>query len=173
MRYESLTMNISEFQQKIAEAGKPVVVDFWAPWCMPCRMTKPILERLAVEYNSQLEFMAINADDSREVLYHFQVIGIPTVMTLRNGSVMGRLTGAQNEAGYRALFGSLADGKEVKIPISPFDRLLRFGAGISFVIVGFSTGSWIAVGVGGLLAFLGMYDRCPVWRALTGLLQRK
>jgi len=148
-------------------AGKPVVVDFWAPWCVPCRATKPILEKLAKEYEGQIEFMPVNADESHDMLAHLRIAGIPTVLALRQGILVTRITGARNEAGYRLLFESLAKGKEVKLPLPLFDRLLRLGAGMVFILVGFSTGSWIAVGVGGLLAFLGVYDRCPVWRAIT------
>lgn len=164
-------MNLIQFQQAVASADKPIVVDFWAPWCVPCRMTKPILEKLAQEYNAQVQFLAINADESRDVLGHFQVIGIPTVLTLRGGEVVGRVTGAQNEIGYRAMFEALATGSEVKVPMSSFDRMLRLGAGALLVMVGISTGSWIVAGIGGIIAFLGMYDRCPVWKAITGMLR--
>jgi thioredoxin 1 len=80
---------------------------------------------------------------------------------------VGRVTGAQNESGYRALFASLAQGTDIRVSIPPFDRLLRVGAGGLLILVGISTGSWIAMSFGGLLAFLGVYDRCPVWRAIT------
>jgi thioredoxin 1 len=166
-------MNISEFQQKISGTGKPVVVDFWAPWCAPCRVTKPILEKLAQEYADRVEFIPIDADASREVLEKFQVIGIPTVLTLRDGKLVGRVTGAKTEPGYRAMFEALAEGREVKIPMSAFDRTLRLGAGVLLVAVGFSTGSWLAAGIGGIVAFLGVYDRCPIWRAITGMLRSR
>ena len=97
-------MNITEFQKRILEADKPIVVDFWANWCVPCKLTKPILEKLAKEYNDKIEFMPIEADTSREVLEQFQVIGIPTMLTLRNGKVVGRVTGAQSKFNYRAMF---------------------------------------------------------------------
>jgi thioredoxin 1 len=71
-------------------------------------MTKPILDKLAKEYGDTVQFMPVNADDSREVLEQFRVFGIPTVITIRNGKEVGRVTGAQNEAGYRALFEALA-----------------------------------------------------------------
>jgi len=164
-------MNLSQFQQTVSSADKPVVVDFWAPWCAPCRMTKPILEKLAQEYNAQVQFLAINADESRDILEHFQVIGIPTVLTLRGGEVVGRVTGAQGEASYRTMFEALANNREVKIPISSFDRMLRLGTGALLVTVGISTGSWIVAGIGGIIAFLGIYDRCPVWKAITGMLR--
>ena len=149
------------------------MIDFWAPWCMPCKMTKPILEKLAKEYSDTVEFMPIDADTSRDMLEHFQVIGIPTVLTLRDGKLIGRVTGAQNESAYRAMFDALANGREVKIPMSSFDRTLRLGAGALLVVVGFSAGSWLAAGIGGIVAFLGVYDRCPIWRAITGMLRSR
>lgn len=168
-----LTMNLTQFQQAVSSSGKPVVVDFWAPWCAPCRLTKPILETLAREYKDKVAFLPVNADESRELLEHFRIFGIPTVLTLRDGEVVGRVTGAQNEAAYRALFEALAEGRQVKIPLSPFDRMLRLGAGALLVMVGISTGNWLVLGIGGIVAFLGVYDRCPIWRALTGLLSSK
>jgi thioredoxin 1 len=166
-------MNKTEFQQKISESEKPVIIDFWAPWCGPCKMTKPILDKLAKEYAEKVEFMPINADDSREVLEQFRVFGIPTVITLRGGKEVGRVTGAQNEAGYRAMFEALAEGKEVKVPLTQFDRMLRLGVGGLFIMVGISTHNWMIAGVGGILAFMGIYDRCPIWQALTGIFKRK
>lgn len=166
-------MNNSEFQKIITETDKPIVVDFWAAWCAPCMRTKPILEKLAKEYEGEVGFMPVNADHSREVLEKFRVFGIPTVITIRNGKEVGRITGAQNEAGYRVMFKSLAEGGEVKVPLRPFDRMLRLGAGTLFIMIGISTSSWILAGIGGILAFMGVYDRCPIWNAVTGMLWRR
>ena len=165
-------MNRSEFQQKVSESRKPVIIDFWAAWCGPCMMTKPILDKLAKEYTGKIEFMPINADDSREVLEQFHVFGIPTVITLRNGKEVGRVTGTQNEANYRAMFAALADGREVKVPLTQRDRILRLGAGALLIMVGISTSNWIVVGIGGILSFMGIYDRCPIWKAVTGIFKR-
>lgn len=163
-------MNLTQFQRKVSTAATPIVVDFWAPWCAPCRVTKPILEKLAQEYKDRVEFMPVNADESRDVLEHFKIIGIPTVLTIRGGEVVGRVTGAQNEAGYRSMFEALAEGREVKVPLSAFDRALRIGAGALLAVVGISTGNWLVLSIGGIIAFLGVYDRCPIWRALTKLI---
>lgn len=166
-------MNKIEFQQKISSSEKPIVVDFWATWCGPCMMTKPILDKLGKEYAEKVEFMPINADDSREILEQFRVFGIPTVITIRNGKEVGRVTGAQNEAGYRMMFEALAEGKEVKVPLTTFDRMLRLGAGGLFIMFGISTSNWLIAGIGGILAFMGIYDRCPIWQAVTGLFRKK
>jgi thioredoxin 1 len=165
-------MNQSEFQQKISATSKPVILDCWAAWCAPCMMSKPILEKLAKEYADRVEFMPLNADDSREVLELFRVRGIPTVLTLRDGIEVGRVTGAQNEASYRLMFEALAEGKEVKVPLAPFDRMLRLIAGALLVLVGVLTSNWLIGCVGGFLAFMGIYDRCPVLSAIAGMLKR-
>lgn len=165
-------MNRSEFQQKISASSKPVIIDFWATWCGPCMMTKPILEKLAKEYADKVEFMPINADESREALEQFRVFGIPTVISLRDGKEVGRVTGAQNEANYRAMFEALSEGREIKVPLAQFDRMLRLGAGALFIMVGVSTNNWLVAGVGGVIAFMGIYDRCPIWNAITGMFKR-
>jgi thioredoxin 1 len=165
-------MNLLEFQQKISQTNKPVVVDFWAPWCIPCRMTKPILEKLAQDFSQKVDFLPINADESREVLEQFHVSGIPTVIAWNNGSVAGRLTGAQNEAVYGAMFGALADGREVKIPVSTFSRMIRLGAGGLLILIGIYSTSWLVMMAGGVVTFLGVYDRCPIWGAVTGMFKQ-
>ena len=120
-----------------------------------------------------MEFLAIDADNSRELLDQFQIAGIPTVLALRDGKVVGRVTGALNETGYRALFDSLISGKKVKLSLSAFDRMLRLTAGILLLTVGVSTSSWLVVGIGGIVAFLGFYDRCPIWATITKRLRKE
>jgi thioredoxin len=132
-------MNTFELQQKISISNQLVILDFWEPWCEPCRVAKPILERLAKEYAGQIDFMPINADDSPEVLNQFPVQGIPTMITLRNGKDIGRVMGTQNETNYLAMFEVLADGREMIVPVTKFDRMLRLGAGALFIMIGIFT----------------------------------
>ena len=165
-------MNKSQFEQKLAETDKTVVVDFWASWCPPCMVTKPVLEKLAKEYADKINFMPVNADDSREVLELFRVHGIPTVITFRGGKEVARVTGAQGEYGYRAMFESLASGREVRVPLTPQDRMLRIGAGGFILMFGLSANSWLLIVIGAVLIFMGSHDRFPFWRTVTEKFKR-
>jgi thioredoxin len=132
-------MNTFEFQQKISVLYKLVVLDFWALWCGPFRVAKPILEKPAKEYAGQVDFLPINADDSQEVLERFYVCDIPTMITLRDGIEIARVMGTQNETNYRAMFEALADGREMIVPVTKFDRMLRLGAGALVIMTGILT----------------------------------
>lgn len=171
-RAKFIPMNNSDFQLKLSQTSNPVIVDFWAPWCVPCRITKPILEKLAEEYAANVEFLAVNADEAREVLDQFHITSIPAVLALRSGKVVGRVTGAQNDIGYRAMFESLVNGKEPKFRLSAFDRILRLMAGALLIGIGISAGSTFVLAIGGIVAFLGVYDRCPIWAAITKQLKK-
>lgn len=91
----------------------------------------------------------------------------------RDGELTARITGAQNEANYRRLFEAALQGEPVQLPISTFDRILRLGAGTALIGVAFLTSNWVIALAGGALAFLGVYDRCPMVRALTGLVSSR
>lgn len=166
-------MSLSGFQNKIKTADKPLLVDFWAPWCAPCKMTKPILEKLAEEYKGRVDVSFINADKSQDIIQHFKIMGIPTMIAFRDGEVAVRKTGGQNEAAYRAVFEALLQEGEVKVPMQPFDRFARLGTGALFFLAGMNIHSWILMTLGGVVAFLGIYDRCPLWAAITGFFKKK
>jgi thioredoxin 2 len=86
----------------VAEAAKiPVIVDLWAPWCGPCRMISPALEKLAGDLAGQVKLVKVNVDDSPRTSQRFDVQAIPTLLVLRGGQVAARQTGAAPPAALR------------------------------------------------------------------------
>jgi len=84
----------SEFENIVLKSSTPVVVDFWAPWCAPCKMIAPVLEKIAAEYNDKLLVAKVNTDDNPEWAMKFGVQGIPTLLFIDQGQVTDRLVGA-------------------------------------------------------------------------------
>jgi thioredoxin 1 len=86
-------LNLEDFQLKVLDAAKPVLVDFGASWCGPCRMLDPILEGLADEYGDRVDFYAVDVDKNSDLAMQFNVMGVPTVILFRDGEVVERITG--------------------------------------------------------------------------------
>ena len=82
------------FYDLIQQSEVPVVVDFWAPWCGPCRMVSPSLEKLAKEFKGKLIVIKINVDEKQEIAGRYQIQSIPTIMMFYKGNTLMRLTGA-------------------------------------------------------------------------------
>jgi thioredoxin len=82
------------FEETVPKASLPVVVDFWAPWCAPCRMLAPSLEKIAAEYAGRLVVAKVNTDEASEWAVHFGLRGIPTVLFVSGGEVLHDQVGA-------------------------------------------------------------------------------
>jgi thioredoxin 1 len=88
----------ADFEEKVLKSAEPVLVDYWAEWCGPCKMIAPVLEEIAAEYAGKLTVAKLNIDDNPTTPQRFGVRGIPTLMLFKNGEVEGTKVGAMSKS---------------------------------------------------------------------------
>lgn len=100
----------TEFQEKVLDSQLPVVVDFWAPWCGPCRMIAPVLEEVAEDYEDKIVIAKVNTDENPQWAMDFGVQGIPTLLFIVNGEVIDQQVGASSAPALKARVSEFIDG---------------------------------------------------------------
>jgi thioredoxin 1 len=90
-----ITLTSENFDEQVLRGDKPVLVDFWAEWCPPCKMIVPILEQIEAEYGDRLTIAKLNGDDHPEIASRYGVMGFPTLNLFRDGEVVQQIRGAK------------------------------------------------------------------------------
>ena len=94
----AINVNKDNFQEMVMNSDRKVLLDFWAPWCGPCRMVVPIVEQIAEE-RPDIRVCKINVDEETELASEYRIMSIPTLMVVENGKVVGKAAGARSKAG--------------------------------------------------------------------------
>ncbi len=98
----AISVNKNNFNQEVLNSDKPVLLDFWASWCGPCRMVSPIVDEIAAE-RSDIKVGKINVDDQPELAARFGIMSIPTLVVMKNGKVVNQAVGARPKAQILAM----------------------------------------------------------------------
>lgn len=85
------------FEKEVVNSDKPVLVDFWAPWCMPCKIVAPAIDKIADEMKAQIKVMKANVDESPEIATELSILNIPTLVLFKNGQELARMVGVNSK----------------------------------------------------------------------------
>ncbi|MBQ7445008.1 MAG: thioredoxin [Clostridia bacterium] len=99
-----VTVTLNNFENEVLKAEKPVLVDFWASWCGPCRMLAPVVEEIDKEYGDKIKVCKVNVDDEPELADRFKINAIPTILVFKNGEIVNKSMGYKKKEDLLKLF---------------------------------------------------------------------
>jgi thioredoxin 1 len=99
-----VTLTEGNFSQEVLKSATPVVVDFWAEWCGPCKMIAPVLEELAGEYDGKVKIAKVNIDEFQQIAIKYEINSIPTLLFFKNGQVADHVIGMRSKRDLKASF---------------------------------------------------------------------
>lgn len=88
-----VSLNGENFDQEVLQSSIPVVVDFWATWCGPCRKLSPVLDEIAQDYTEKVKFVKVNVEESKEIAKNYSISGLPSLLVFKNGEAVERMAG--------------------------------------------------------------------------------
>lgn len=97
-----ITATESNFNEQVLTSSQPVLVDFWAEWCGPCKMIAPVLDELATEYNGKVKIAKVNIDEHQNLAAQYRVTAIPTLLVFKGGQVVEQMVGAKSKRDLKA-----------------------------------------------------------------------
>ena len=103
-----ITVTEANFEQEVIKSPTPVLVDFWAEWCGPCKMIGPILDELATEYDGKVRIGKVNIDDHQGLAARFRINSIPTLLFFKNGEVVDHVVGLKSKKDFKAKLDQFA-----------------------------------------------------------------
>lgn len=103
----AINLNHNNFEEVVLNTDKPVLIDFWATWCGPCRMQSPVIEELSDELEGSAVIAKLNVDENPELAAQFSVMSIPTLVFIKDGKIVGRKTGVTPKATLLSMLNSV------------------------------------------------------------------
>ncbi len=106
---ENFEVHPGEFEEKVIKvsSNQPVIVDFWAEWCAPCRMLEPILERIVEEYQGKVSIARVNVDENRDLAITYEITAIPLVKIFKQGKVVSEFVGVKSESELKQILSEV------------------------------------------------------------------